>query len=187
MSDEVVDFLKLVLKKLDYLGERIDRIERILSPGSENEDDMLMCLELLDSNLYLTSEMIGRHPILGARYPHIAQQIHLLNTVKERYNLSEVRMGRGNRRYLYRKEDEGRVLKMLKHTASNNRKSELDDIITFLQTHYAGEKLTVEDVRQMFNYHFNIKSSQKVAGILKQLHNQGIVEPISIGLIKILS
>jgi len=118
-------------------------------------------------------------------------QKRLLDELLKKYpELTEIKSGQGNKRYIFKKEDEDQVkskIKSIKHKSSKKFNiSEIQEIENYLQENYANKQLSTIQFRDIFSTEFNIKSNNKTEGILKQLSKRNRIKTISIGNFRVL-
>lgn len=107
-----------LVTKISEIQIDIKEIKKyIISTTKKHTDEELeKCYNQIIENLYLTSEFIDNDPVLSIKYSDRMQQKRFFDELMRRYDgLEDIRHGWGKRRYIFKKENEPEVLKILKH------------------------------------------------------------------------
>ena len=177
------DYLLQVLEIIKNMELRLKDIENSVNANSKKYtiQDFEICNNILSEKKYLCIDNISEHSILKLKYINYVAIKRLLDNFKRQdENLTEKKMGRGNKRYIYKKEDETKVLKMLGEKRHLQRKkitgSEIDDVKNYLlELKEQNITQSVNTAPNVFRAKLGIKSPSKVRRILKDLQSQGII------------
>jgi len=177
------DYFLQLKQIINETNNRVKNIEKYVIMNSKKNviEDYEICNEILSEKKYICIDDIIEHPILKLKYINYLTIKRLLDDFKSNYEeLAEKKIGRGSKRYIYKKEDETKVLKMLGEKRHLQRKkitgSEIDDVKNYLlELKEQNITQSVNTAPNVFRAKLGIKSPSKVRRILKDLQSQGII------------
>lgn len=179
MDDET---LKSLLSKIDKQLEKIDAIyDYVVAHSQKNtEEDINKCYSFLQNNDYITTDFIKQDSVLKLKYPQYTMQKRLLDGLLNKYpDLKEEKTGQGNKRYIYKKENEEIVktkIKLSKNkTVGFGRTSDINHIKEQLQEKHLGKRFSAKMLHDLFPIEFNIKTKSKIVATLKMLKMMGVL------------
>ena len=119
-----------VIVKLKIMPEtpevKLDEIkEYIISTGQKyTQKDYELCYELLKENKYLTSKLLEQHPVFSIKYINPNDIKRLMDGMFKHFDdLKEEKTGTGGKRYIFKKEDENEVKKLIQQKTKTERKT----------------------------------------------------------------
>ena len=112
-------------KEIDKsIGEKIlERIERLEKKIAELKDTIVVkdkdgvyeyCMQIIEREGYISANILKMDPNFTGRYSNPTNFHHLFYRLKSKYNLSELRSGKGNAIYLCKPESERELRSQLK-------------------------------------------------------------------------
>lgn len=109
-------------------------------------------------------------------------QKRLLDDLFKKYpDLKEIKKGQGNKRYIYKKENEDIILSKIKainkgSITKSDTISSIAEIDNYLFKNCSNQTYTLTKMSDLFSREFNIKRRSRVISILRQLQREGKLE-----------
>jgi len=150
----------------------------IAKSTKHTEEDLETCLQIINNDLYLTTTKIKNHEILGLKYTERHSQKYFLDLLLKKHpELKDVKIGQGNKRYIFKEENEETVKQLIKSkktTRYANNKDVNNNIKNFL-LNYPNNTITTKKLHDILQFDFGIKTQFRRLSILKGLARENII------------
>jgi hypothetical protein len=169
-------------KSIQKISKDIEFIKEYIISQTKDEYSIDRCKQILQEKKIITTADIENDTILKTKYHQRDTQNKLLSELLESDNdLKQIQTGRGNKRYVFNKKDEGMVINQIRINRVNQKtkinRGEYEYIKTYFQN-YQKPSISVIDAHDKLRKDFNIKDKHKRRRYLRDLKDEHIIKGI---------